>query len=236
MPPFPPCQKEPNVVEHEMRNAAQRVVSLLLPQLPARVRPLVLAIDGGSGAGKSTLAYMLAAMLGAAMIPGDDFYAAEIGDAGWNARSAAERARDVIDWRRLRRDALLPLLAGRPARWYPFDFAAGTRPDGSYPTSGTAVVLQPAGVIVLDGAYSGRPELADLVDIAILVDVPLAVRHRRLAAREDAAFLLAWHARWDTAEAHYFEQVRPRETYDLIVTPGREPVVRAGRHGRRVAD
>lgn len=232
MPQLPPSQKEPIIVEHEMQDAAQRVVNRLVLQAAAQAQPLVVAIDGGSGAGKSTLARLIAALLGAALIPGDDFYAAEIGDAGWNARSAAERARDVIDWRRLRRDVLVALLAGRAARWYPFDFAAGTRPDGSYPLLETAAVLQPAGVIVLDGAYSGRPELADLVDIAILVDVPLAERHRRLAEREEAAFLQAWHARWDTAEAYYFGQVRPRETYDLIVTPGCEPVVRAGRHAR----
>ena len=72
-------------------------------------------------------------------------------------------------------------------------------------------------MIVLEGAYSSRPELADLVNLSVLVDSPVGVRHRRLAAREDGEFLRCWHARWDEAEAYYFSRVRPKASFDLIV-------------------
>jgi hypothetical protein len=81
------------------------------------------------------------------------------------------------------------------------------------------VEREPAAVIVLDGAYSTRPELADLIDLSVLTDVPVAVRHARLAAREDKQFLPAWHARWDAAEEYYLTQVRPKAVFDLVVTP-----------------
>jgi hypothetical protein len=78
----------------------------------------------------------------------------------------------------------------------------------------------PAAVIVLDGAYSARPELANLINLSVLIDVPVEVRHARLAAREDKDFLAAWHARWDAAEEYYFTHVRPKASFDLVVTMG----------------
>ena len=74
-------------------------------------------------------------------------------------------------------------------------------------------------MVVLDGAYSTRPELADLIDLAVLVDVPAEVRHARLRAREDPDFLQHWHVRWDAAEEHYFTRVRPASSFDLVVRP-----------------
>ena len=170
-----------------------------------------------SGSGKSTLAALVAAELEAVIVPGDDFFAAEITDAEWDLFDAPGRARAAIDWRRLRREALEPLIAGRAASWHPFDFAAGTRPDGSYPRSAETEVRQPGSVIVVDGAYSCRPELADLIDVAVLVDVPVSERHLRLASRDDKAFSDAWHARWDAAEDHYFTRIRPASSFDLVV-------------------
>jgi uridine kinase len=191
-------------------------------------KPLLVAIDGTSGAGKTTIARLVADAVGGAVVPGDDFFAAHITDAGWDARSPRERAADAIDWRRLRADALEPLLAGRPAAWHPFDFEAGTRPDGTYPISATLETRDPARVIVLDGAYSSRPELADLIDLSVLVHLPTDERTRRLGKRDDAAFSAAWHARWDAAEAYYFSEVRPPASFDLVIDmePGPENATR----------
>ncbi|MEP7356158.1 MAG: hypothetical protein ABI847_02835 [Anaerolineales bacterium] len=202
--------------------ALQRAAATLLAEtrrrLANRSTPLLVALDGASGAGKSSLALSVAAELNTALIPSDDFFAAEITDADWHARTPAARAADAIDWRRLRAEVLLPLLAGQPARWHAFDFAAGLRPDGTYPLQTAWTVREPAPLILLDGADSTRPELLDLLNLSVLVDVPLAVRHQRLAAREPADFLAAWHARWDPAEAYYFAHVRPRDVFDLVVT------------------
>lgn len=179
---------------------------------------MLIAIDGGSGSGKSTLAAAVAAELEAVIIPSDDFFAAGITDAEWDAFSPGERAAAAIDWRRLREEALEPLLAGRVASWHPFDFEAGTRPDGTYPMSTEVARRQPTAVIVLEGAYSARPELTDLIDLAVLAEVPTEERHRRLVRREEKSFRDAWHARWDAAEDHYFTHVRPASSFDLVVT------------------
>ncbi len=199
--------------------ASSAVVAEIRRRMAARPgRPVLVAIDGGSGSGKSTLAAAVAAELDAVIVPSDDFFAAEITDAEWDAFSPDERAAAAIDWRRLRTEALEPLLAGRTASWHPFDFEAGTRPDGTYPMATEAVTRTPAPVIVLEGAYSSRPELADLIDLAVLIDIPVTERHRRLVEREEEPFRDAWHARWDAAEDHYFTHVRTASSFDLVVT------------------
>ena len=180
--------------------------------------PLVVAIDGRSGSGKSTIAAAVAPKVGGTVVPTDDFFAADIPSAEWDARTPPQRAADAIDWRRLRAKAVEPLRAGEPARWRGFDFEAGARPDGTYAMQAEFSVRPPAPVIILDGAYSARPELADLVDLAVLVEAPAAVRQERLAAREEAHFLEEWYARWNDAEEYYFTQVRPPTAFDLVLT------------------
>ena len=75
-----------------------------------------------------------------------------------------------------------------------------------------------AAVIILDGAYSASPGIADLVDFSVLVDLPVSERHKRLAERENAQFLRRWHETWDEVEEYYFTIVRPKSSFDLIVS------------------
>ena len=201
-----------------MIDALVRIVSDLLAE---RGAPIVVAIDGPSGAGKSTIAQAVTAILPATLVSSDDFFAAELTRAEWDARSGMERARDAIDWVRLRRCALEPMHAGRRAVWHPFDFAAGERANGSYGLAAHVEEREPAPIVVVEGAYSSRPELSDLVDLTVLVDAPDLVRRARLAAREEATFLAAWHQRWDVAEAHYFHHVRPPQSFDIIIETDR---------------
>jgi len=159
---------------------------------------------------------MVAGVFRAALIPIDDFYASEISNDEWDQRSPAAKVADVIHWRRLRAEALEPLLKAERAEWHPYDFEQ-VRPDGTYPLKRETTRREPASVIVLEGAYSCRPELADLIDLSVLVDSPVDMRLKRLAARENADFLRSWHARWDDAEEYYFFRVRPKSSFDLIV-------------------
>jgi uridine kinase len=80
---------------------------------------LLIALDGGSGAGKSVLAELVAAELNATVVQGDDFCYAYRGPASWNAQAPPQRAAEIIDWRRMRAEALEPLLGGRNASWQP---------------------------------------------------------------------------------------------------------------------
>ncbi|MFN2237575.1 MAG: uridine kinase [Anaerolineales bacterium] len=204
----------------DMKTEAYSQIVCAINQILAHRSPVLVALDGGSGSGKSTIASMLAQELDGVIVPLDDFYAANIPDWEWDARSTSARLRDVFDWGKLRREALAPLLAQRTARWYPFDFASGMRPDGTYAISPHPVERQPAPVILLEGAYSASPQIADLIDLKVLLDVPVQERHQRLEKRErDQLFLKRWHALWDDVEAYYFTEVMPKSAFDIVL-PG----------------
>jgi uridine kinase len=99
-------------------------------------------------------------------------------------RTPAQRAADALDWGRLRAKAIEPLLAGVPARWVAFDFTEGPRPDGTCGMQATPTECDPRPVIILEGAYSSRPELADIIDLTVLgVAFPLGRRGRLLFHR-----------------------------------------------------
>ena len=171
----------------------------------------VVAIDGRSGTGKSTLAAGVAAALSSCLvIDGDDFYAGGRAEE-WDARSATANADLVIDWRR-QRPVLAALRERRTVDWHPYDWDAF---DGRLSTD--PIVAEPADVVILEGAYSARPELDDLVDVRVLLVVPEAERHRRLVAREGEEYRDDWFDRWDAAEQHYFGTIRPPETFDLVI-------------------
>ena len=204
--PVPPMLPAANLLIMEIRARRGRVP-----------HPFIVAIDGRSGAGKSTLATQVARGMDAALVTTDDFFSADITDQGWTERTPEQRAADVLDWRRLRTEALEPLRLGNPARWHALDFLAGARSDGTYGMRAEPMELQPKPVVIIDGAYSSRPELADLLDFTVLVEAAEPVRRARLAARENPELLTAWHERWDGAEEHYFAHVRPTASFHLVV-------------------
>jgi para-aminobenzoate synthetase len=212
---------QPDLNQAYMGVACERVVAALRRWRAGR--PICVALDGASGTGKSTLAACVASQLDLALIPLDDFFAADIPDHRWDTFTIAERLERVFDWPRVREDVLLPLRAGQPARWHAFDFVSGLQPDGTYRMQTQPSVHAPTEIILLEGAYSAHPALAGLIDYTILVEAPAEIRRQRLAAREEAEFLRRctqrrWHQRWDPVEDLYFNHVRPRDTFDLVIS------------------
>jgi uridine kinase len=182
-------------------------IQTLRSDVPRRV---LVAIDGGSGTGKSTFARRVGDELGAAVIDGDDFYAGGTA-AEWDAMSAAEKAAHCIDWRR-QLPVLEALSRGEPASWHRYDWDSD---DGRLVEQPT--VCQPAPVVILEGVYSARPELADLFDLRVLYDAPADVRRRRIVEREGEDHRTEWNDRWEEAERWYFTRVMPPEVFDLVL-------------------
>jgi len=82
---------------------------------------------------------------------------------------------------------------------------------------GAEVVAGPAGVVLLDGAYSARPELAHLFALRVLLDLPRPTRRERLLQREGARYRAEWEARWGEAEDLYFGTLMPPGSFDLVL-------------------
>ena len=171
--------------------------------------PLLVALDGRSGAGKSTLAQTVGNAVGALVVDGDDFYSGGT-DAEWDAMSPAEKVEQVIDWHR-QREVLETLRRHRRATWRPYDWESD---DGSF---GPPISGGPADLVILDGAYSARRELADLLTLRVLLNVPREVRRARLLRREGARYRDEWESRWSGAEDLYFGALMPRHAFDFVI-------------------
>ncbi len=174
-------------------------------------RPLIVALDGRSGVGKSTLAAEVAEKLDdCVIVEGDEFYSGGTNEE-WDLRSAEEKVARGIDWHR-QRSVLEDLRRGESVRWFGFDWDAF---DGRLATEATTT--RPATVVILEGAYSARPELADLLDLRVLLDTPRVVRMQRLSERDGDTYRDDWFARWDEAEQFYFGSVMPPGAFDLVL-------------------
>ncbi|MDT0347065.1 uridine kinase family protein [Streptomyces litchfieldiae] len=167
----------------------------------------LVAVDGAGGSGKSTLAATLARQLGdCAVVHGDDFYR-PMPDAERERLNPEQGYRRYFDWERLADQVLRPLRAGEAARYQKYDWATGRL--GAWET------VARGGVVLVEGVYTARPELADFYDLTVFVDTPRETCLDRLRARgENSA---EWITRWRAAEDHYLRTTRPAERATLVV-------------------
>jgi uridine kinase/CTP:molybdopterin cytidylyltransferase MocA len=189
--------------------AVSSILDLAAQRQPRGERPVVLVIDGPSGAGKSILATAVALRSEASIIEGDDFYRNTLPSLSVVQREAMTDAAvvdAVIDWERMRSEALLPLRAKQPATFRPYDWDAD---DGRFAPPKT---IPASKMIIVEGVYAARPELADLVDLAIYLGVDPQVRAHRYAKRDDDP---EWRRFWERGEVHYFRTVRPPAGFDI---------------------
>lgn len=174
-------------------------------------RPVLVGVDGQGGAGKSTFARSVVGSLGGAVVvEGDDFYR----DMDDDARASLDPAAGVeqyFDWQRLRREVLEPVRRGEGTLRY-------QRYDWADAAMGAWVELPMPEVVVVEGVYALRPQLLDLVDVAVWVEASEETRLRRQAERGENAD--EWIARWVAAEDHYVATCDPRSRADLHVDGG----------------
>lgn len=187
----------------------ERLVARLRSSEPA---PVLLGIDGPGGAGKSTFARHLVAQLGpgAVVVEGDDFYR-DLPETTRIALDARQGVEEYFDWQRLRRQVLEPVRAGeRVLRYQRYDWATASM--------GSWVELATPDVVVVEGVYTLRPELRDLLDVTVYVEADEATRRRRQLARGQNPS--AWIERWMAAEDLYASDTAPRTVADVVVTTG----------------
>ena len=163
-----------------------------------------LGLDGGDGAGKTTLADALGAVLRARGVPvlrasADDFHhvaAVRHHDRTW--RGYWESSYDLASLRTLLLEPLGPSGDGTVvAKVHDLATDAVLDPD--------PVAVAPGTVLLLDGVFLQRPELAGALDVVVWVEASAATRYARMAVRDgcppdpdDPA-----NARYRAAHEHY---------------------------------
>jgi uridine kinase len=188
------------------------IVERIAAMSPGR-STIVVAVDGCGGAGKTELACALACALAEIgertdVIHFDDFFlpsALRVKGPGSDKPIGAD-----FDWERLRDQVLVPLRAGEVASY--------ARYDWELDALGEARTVAPGCIVIVEGVYCSRRELAPLYDLRIWVDCPRHLRLRRGIERDGEASRVRWELDWMPAEDRYVEQHQPDEMADIVVS------------------
>ena len=157
-------------------------------------RLVLVGIGGHGGAGKTTLARMIP---GAQIVSTDEFWTGE-----------------GFDIERLAREVVAPLCAGTVARFASYDWAART-------ARGLRVV-EPVGVVVVEGVCALHRTLRDAYAVRIWVEAPHDVRLARGVARDGEAARATWVDVWMPSEDRYVARDDPVGCAQLVVDGGQE--------------
>lgn len=189
-----------------------------------RPHPVRVAIDGPDAAGKTILADELAPLIAAAERPVihasiDGFHRPRAERIARGAELPEGYFDDSFDYPALLGGLLLPLGPGgdRHIRRRVFDYRTDEPIDA--PIENAA----PNAILLLDGVFLLRRELAGLWDFGVFVDVPFAETQRRAATRDAALFgsadevLRRYAARYVPGQRLYFARADPRSRADAIL-------------------
>jgi uridine kinase len=161
----------------------------LIASAPGRRGFTLVGIGGRGGAGKSTLARHVE---GAQIVSTDEF---------WDG--------DGFELSRLRAEVFEPLVVGREARYTSWDWAA-RRPGG-------ARVVEPRGIVVVEGVCALHRMFRDDYDVRVWVETPYETRLERGVARDGEEARATWVERWMPMEDRYVERDDPVSCADIVV-------------------
>lgn len=193
------------------------------------MQPVVIGIAGGSGSGKTTLAHAVAssAPVSSARLAFDSYYRDQRG------RSMEERVRvnydhpNSLDVEQFVAD-LATLRSGRQLAAPVYDFASHTR-------SSDVELIEPEPIVIVDGILLFVfPEVCELLDLRVFVDVSDSLRTRRRLDRDVAERGRTREQALDqierTVRPMYGEFVQPSIDHaDVVVDGTASPVESADR-------
>ncbi|MDD8002667.1 uridine kinase family protein [Bacillus cereus] len=169
---------------------------------------LIIGIDGCGGAGKSTLANKIKSNFSTVTIVHmDDFYlpsAKIVNEHPTNKSIGAD-----FDWKRLLQEVLDPISNGIEGCYKRYDWETDSLAESH--------TVSANGIVIIEGVYATRQELAGMYDLKIWVNCPRETRIKRGIARDGEAARDMWENNWMVAEDMYAEIHKPHEFADFII-------------------
>ncbi|PEA44686.1 uridine kinase family protein [Bacillus wiedmannii] len=169
---------------------------------------LIIGIDGCGGAGKSTLANKIKSKFATVTIVHmDDFYLPSsqiINEHPMNKSIGAD-----FDWKRLLQEVLDPISNGIEGCYKRYDWETDSLAETH--------TVPAIGIVIIEGVYAARQELAEMYDLKIWVNCPRETRIKRGIARDGETARDMWENNWMVAEDMYVESHKPHEFADFII-------------------
>lgn len=190
----------------EFVNFQQLVRSI--DSIPKKQATLLIGIDGCGGSGKSTLANkMRTECSNVSVVHMDDFYlpSSQIVKVSPEKKPIGAD----YDWKRVLNQVLEPISQNKEGFYQRYDW------DKDELVEWHTVPI--GGIVIIEGVYSIRKELANKYDFTIWVDCPRETRLSRGLERDGEQARDMWEKNWMISEDIYVEEHRPDERADLIV-------------------
>jgi len=208
---YPPCHHSPafRAAYHPAYRVIHRKYLPWLPLLAAidrkKEKQVVVAIEGGSANGKTTLAALLEQVYDCTVFHMDDYFLRP-------EQRTPERLAETggnVDRERFAQEILLPLRRGERVCYRPFD----CQTQRLLPP----VEVQPKALVIVEGAYSMHPELAEHYDLSVFLRVSPEVQRKRIGVRNTPEMAARFFSTWIPLETTYFEAFDPAGRCDLIL-------------------
>ena len=178
-----------------------------IDQLLETKTPVLIAIDGSCTAGKTTLAAVIASQYDCNLIHMDDFF---LRPEQRTPQRLAETGGNV-DYERFCQEVLIPLRAGEPFTYRPFNCKTMTLTD---PVAVSAKQLN-----IIEGSYSHHPYFGDLYDLRVYLRMDDVLRAQRLQSRPEG-LRQRFVREWIPMEQRYFAAFSIEEKSDLVLENG----------------
>ena len=164
---------------------------------------VIVAIDGSCTSGKTTLAARLAEIYDCNVFHMDDFFLRP----EQRIRSRSAEVGGNVDYERFQKEVLLPLKAGKPFSYRPFDCSTFTLSD--------PVTVIPKKLSIIEGTYSHHPYFGSPYDLKILLTIIPELQRQRILERP--AFLhKRFFEEWIPMENQYFEGFSISDKCDIV--------------------
>ena len=180
----------------------QKIISRIDRLLEDREQ-VVIAIDGSCAAGKTTLAGQIAERYDCNVFHMDDFFLRP-------EQRTPERYAQTggnVDYERFREEVLLPLKAGKPVSYRPFDCKTFT--------ISREIQAADKKLNIIEGSYSLHPYFGEVYDLKLFLTVSPEIRRVRILERPE--FLhKRFFEEWIPMETRYFEEFGIEQRCDLV--------------------
>lgn len=167
---------------------------------------ILIAIDGSCTAGKTTLTEKLRVIYDCNVFHMDDFFLRP-------EQRTPERLAEPggnVDYERFREEVLLPLQAGRPFSYRPYDCSTGNLKN--------PVSVVPKKVNIMEGTYSHHPHFGDVYDLKVVLQISPEKRTERILQRPE--FLhRRFFEEWIPMEQRYFDHFAIGANCDIVAVP-----------------
>lgn len=165
----------------------------------------VIAIDGMAAAGKSTMAKELAENFKGQVIYMDHFFL----PAELRTEERLEEAGGNVHYERFATEVAEALNEGTPVDYGIFDCSEMKITHSCH--------IENKGLIIVEGAYSLRPEFRPLYDLKVFMEVSPQLQMERILKRNGPMKAKVFEEKWIPLEKRYFKELKVRDAADILL-------------------